>query len=454
MERNSIDLGTLDVSTLFRRMFFPTLFGMLSISAVTAVDGIFIGHGVGSDGIAAVNICVPVMLLFTGFGLLMGVGCSVVAAVHISRSQARAACINVTQAFGFVTVVTVAATALIVIFAPQTARAMGSSEHLLPMVVDYLQWFMPSLVFQLWCSIGLFIIRLDGSPRVAMWCSVVPAALNVVLDYIFIFPVGWGVRGAAFATSLSVATGGVMVMAYLLFFARTLRPERVKLSVKSLRLTLRNLGYQCRIGSSTLLGELTLAMLMYVGNVTFMRYLGDDGVGAFGVACYYTPFVFMVGNAIAQSAQPILSYNYGAGNFERVWQAGRLALRTAVLCGGIVMLVFMAVPRGLVDLFLGGDGAGGAAARIAADGLPYFASGFIFFVVNIAVIGYNQSLERMAVSTSFALLRGALFLVPSFIIMPRVAGEAGIWAAMPVSEFLTTLSIIAYYGVRRMRRRA
>ena len=372
MERNSIDLGTLDVSTLFRRMFFPTLFGMLSISAVTAVDGIFIGHGVGSDGIAAVNICVPVMLLFTGFGLLMGVGCSVVAAVHISRSQTRAACINVTQAFGFVTVVTVAATALIVIFAPQTARAMGSSEHLLPMVVDYLQWFMPSMVFQLWCSIGLFIIRLDGSPRVAMWCSVVPAALNVVLDYIFIFPVGWGVRGAAFATSLSVATGGVMVMVYLLFFARTLRPERVKLSVKSLRLTLRNLGYQCRIGSSTLLGELTLAMLMYVGNVTFMRYLGDDGVGAFGVACYYTPFVFMVGNAIAQSAQPILSYNYGAGNFERVWQAGRLALRTAVLCGGIVMLVFMAVPRGLVDLFLGGDGAGGAAARIAADGLPYF----------------------------------------------------------------------------------
>ena len=97
MERNSIDLGTLDVSTLFRRMFFPTLFGMLSISAVTAVDGIFIGHGVGSDGIAAVNICVPVMLLFTGFGLLMGVGCSVVAAEHISRSQARAECINDTQ---------------------------------------------------------------------------------------------------------------------------------------------------------------------------------------------------------------------------------------------------------------------------------------------------------------------------------------------------------------------
>lgn len=424
---------------------------MLSLSAVTAVDGIFIGHGVGSDGIAAVNLCVPVMMLFTGLGLMTGVGCSVVAAVHISRGHVKAARINVTQALAFVTAVTVAVTSLIVIFARRTALALGSSEHLLPMVVDYMQWFMPSMVFQMWISVSLFVIRLDGAPRVAMWCSVLSAALNVILDYIFIFPLGWGVRGAAFATSLSVAAGGMMALGYLFFFARTLRPERVKMSRKSMRLTLRNLGYQCRIGSSTLLGELTLATLMYVGNVTFMRYLGDDGVGAFGIACYYTPLVFMVGNAIAQSAQPIVSYNYGVGNFGRVGQAGRLAVRTAALCGAIVMLVFMAVPQGLVMLFLGEVES--AAARIAIDGLPCFAAGFVFFVVNLTVIGYNQSLERMAVSTSFALLRGALFLVPSFALMPVVAGEAGIWLAMPVSEFLTTTAIVAYYGLSRIRRR-
>ena len=451
MERNAIDLGTVGVPKLFRRMFIPTLFGMLSISAVTAVDGIFIGHGVGSDGIAAVNLCVPVMMLFTGLGLMTGVGCSVVAAVHVSHGQVKAARMNVTQALGMVSAVTVAATTLIVLFARRTALALGSSEHLLPLVVDYLQWFMPSMVFQMWISVSLFVIRLDGAPRVAMWCSVVSAALNVLLDYIFIFPLGWGVRGAAFATSLSEATGGVMALGYLLLFARTLRPARVRMSRKGLRLTLRNLGYQCRIGSSTLLGELTLAMLMYAGNLTFMRYLGDDGVGAFGVACYYTPFVFMVGNAIAQSAQPILSYNYGAGNFGRVWEAGRLAVRTAVVCGGIVMLLFMGAPRALVGLFLD---TGGAAARIAIDGLPLFASGFVFFVVNIAVIGYNQSLERMAVSTSFALLRGALFLVPAFVVMPLAAGTEGIWLAMPVSEFLTTTAIVAYYGVRRMRQRS
>lgn len=106
-------------------------------------------------------------------------------------------------------------------------------------------------------------------------------------------------------------------------------------------MSLRNVGYQCRIGSSALLGEATLAMLMFVGNLTFMHYLGDDGVGAFGIACYYIPFVFMVGNAIAQSAQPIISYNFGAGVRERVIEAAQIALATAVVCGAAVTAVFI-----------------------------------------------------------------------------------------------------------------
>ncbi|MFR6414604.1 MAG: hypothetical protein ACLUNS_01965 [Alistipes shahii] len=158
-----------------------------------------------------------------------------------------------------------------------------------------------------------------------MWCSVVAALLNVVLDWLFIFPLGWGVMGAAFATAISVSVGGVIVVVYLSFSHARLRFCPLKRSRKSLRSSLRNVGYQCRrIGSSALLGEATLAMLMFVGNLDIScTYPGDDGVGAFGIACYYIPFVFMVGNAIAQSAQPI-SYNLGAGVRER----GDRGLRT------------------------------------------------------------------------------------------------------------------------------
>lgn len=444
--KDSIELGTLEVAVLFRKYFVPTLFGMLSISAVTAADGIFVGHGVGSDGIAAVNFCIPLLMVFTGIGLMAGVGSSVVASIHLSRGKRKAARLNVTQALLFVSVLTAIPSGLIVAFPAATARLLGSSEHLLPMVTDYLRWFMPSLIFQLWIAVSQFVIRLDGAPKLAMWCSIVASLTNVVLDWVFIFPLGWGVRGAAFATSISTVIGGTIAIVYLLFFARQLRVLRPKWSAKSWRLSLRNIGYQCRIGSSALLGEATLATLMYVGNLVFLHYLGDDGVGAFGVGCYYIPFVFMVGNAIAQSAQPILSYNFGMGDRGRVSRTLRIALSTAVVCGAAVTAVFVLFPGPLVGLFLAPDN---AAAQIAIAGFPYFATGFVFFIVNLTVIGYYQSVERVGPATIFALLRGFVLLLPSFILLPRLLGRAGIWLSMPLSEALTAVAILLFVRLRR-----
>ncbi|MDE7344611.1 MAG: MATE family efflux transporter [Alistipes sp.] len=448
MERDALDLGAERVGRLFRRFFVPTLFGMLSISAVTVADGIFVGRGVGSDGIAAINICIPLLMIFTGFGLMVGAGCSVVASIHLACRKVKAARLNVTQALLFVTLVTVLASAFILGFARPVASWLGASEHLLPAAVDYLWGFVPALTFQMWISVGLFIVRLDGAPRLAMWCSVVSALVNTILDWWFVFPLGWGVFGAALASSLGMFTGGAIVAVYLFRHARTLRFHPVKASRKSLRLSLRNIGYQCRIGSSALLGEATMAMLMFVGNLVFMHYLGDDGVGAFGIACYYAPFVFMIGNAVAQSAQPIVSFNFGAARFDRVAAAQRVALLTAVACGTVVAAAFVGVPQALVGLFLPLDN---TAAQIAVEGFPLFAAGVVCFVVNLAVIGYYQSLERVRPATVFALLRGFFFLVPAFIFLPRLFGTPGIWLAMPFSETLTSLAIGVYYLSSRWR---
>lgn len=442
MERDAIDLRTLGVFTLFRRYFIPTLFGMLSISAVTAIDGIFIGRGVGSDGIAAVNICIPLLMLFTGIGLMVGAGCSVVASIQLARGKQKVARLNVTQALLFVTIIALVPSVLMMVFPEGTAKLLGSSGHLMPMVTDYLLWFVPSWVFQIWITVSLFIIRLDGSPKLAMMCSLITAIINVILDWLFIFPFGWGVMGAAFATSVSIVTGGIIAIIYLLFFARNLRLCPLKLSARSLRLSIRNLGYQCRIGSSALLGEATLAVLMFAGNQVFMHYLGDNGLGAFGIACYYIPFVFMVGNAIAQSAQPIISYNFGLGHRKRVRTTGQIALQTALLCGAVVTTVFIAFPGILVELFINPDS---EAAQIAISGFPYFSTGFIFFIVNLAAVGYYQSIERVKPATFFAVLRGFIFLIPSFILLPELLGTPGIWLALPSSEILTTASILCFY---------
>lgn len=443
MKRDAIDFGRDCVSSLFRRMFVPTLFGMLSICAVTLADGIFIGHGVGNDGIAAVNICIPLLMIFTGIGLMLGVGSSVVASLHLAKDNDKAARINITQALIVATLITVLAGGLVMLFPRFTGRLLGSSESLLPMVRSYLLGMMPGVIFQMYNTIGLFVLRLDGSPKLAMWSNVIGAFANVVLDWLFVFPLKMGVFGAALATSLSVSITMIIIVVYMAKYARRLKFYPIKLSNKSLRLTVRNMGYQCSIGSSALLGEVTMAVLMFMGNLMFMRYLGDAGVGAFGIACYYCPFVFMIGNAIAQSAQPIISYNI-EGQRNRALKAQRYALGIALTIGIAVTLAFAVLPQMLISLFLPLDN---PSARIAVAGFPLFGLGVTFFILNLAVIGYYQSIEKSFRATTLALLRGVVFLIPLFLFLPLWLGAEGIWLAMPISEFLT-LSCAAVFFLK------
>lgn len=244
------------------------------------------------------------------------------------------------------------------------------------------------------------------------------------------------------ATSISHVAGGTMALYYLTCKAKQLHLTALKLSGKSMRLTLRNIGYQCRVGISSLLGELTMAVLIFTGNLTFMRYLGDAGVGAFGIACYYAPFFFMVGNAIAQSAQPIISYNYGISRWDEIRKARKLLLATSAAIGAFVALLFVGVPHWLVMLFVDADSEAG---QIAVNGFPYFASGIVCFILNVAVIGYYQSIEQIKRATLYVLLRGFLLLVPSFLFLPMLLDDKGIWLAMPLAELLTTLLILTSY---------
>lgn len=445
--RDAIDLGRVSVPRLFKMYFMPTLLGMLAICAVTAADGIFIGRGVGSEGVAAVNIAYSPVMVLMGIGLMLGVGASVVASIHLSDKNIKAARINVTQALAVATLATLVFLAITLVNPSATARILGASPSLEPLVLDYIPWVYPMVIFQEWCAIGLFVVRLDGSPRYAMWCNVAPGLINIVLDYVFVFPLDMGVRGAAIATFIACAIGGIMVIAYLVWRAQTLTLYRLKLSVKSLALTCRNIWYQCTIGVSALLGETTMGVLMLMGNLLFMRYLGDAGVGAFGIACYYCPFIFMIGNAIAQSAQPIISYNYGLGSHGRVVATERLAIYAALACGLIVTAMFIFTPVQLVDLFLEGSS---ATKDIAVAGFPLFSVAIIFFIFNLTAIGYFQSVKRVMPSIIFALLRGGL-LVPSFLLMPQWFGEDGLWLALGATEILTAICITAYYLIGRMR---
>ena len=440
--RDSIDFGTMNIPKLFRKLLIPTVLGMVFSAVFIITDGIFVGRGIGSDAIAAVNITAPLFLINTGVALMFGIGASVVASIHLSRGKIKVARINITQAVIASSLLLMLYGLLILLNVESVVRWLGCSEKLLPMAVEYVHWFVPFLVFSALLSSGLFFVRLDGSPNYAMVCNILSAVINIFLDWLFISHLQWGMFGAALATSLGYIVGAVMILVYMLNPHHKLHLVRFKTSLKSMMLTVRNVGYMCRLGMSTFLCQAAIATMMFAGNSVFMTHLGEDGVAAYSIACYFFPIVFMVYNAIAQSAQPILSYNFGIGSRERVRLAFRLSLFTAMGCGLLVFILTIFFAPFIVSMFVGQDC---HAYTIAVKGLPLFASGFVCFGINMVSIGYFQSVERDLPAMVITILRGFILILCCFWIMPQILGEKGMWLAVPMAELLTFLFILVIY---------
>ena len=448
MERDKLDFGNGKISSLFRAMFFPTLIGMAFNSALNICDGMFVGHGVGSDALAAINIVAPLFLICAGLGLMFGIGASVIGGIRLAEGNVKAARIIMTQAYIAGAVIFGMVILGSLLFTRPLLYMLGCSPALEELATDYLLWLLPGLVFFYLQCAGMMLIRLDGSPRYAMSVQIVAAVLNIFLDWYMVFPLGLGIKGASMATSFSCIVAGIMVVTYFIFFSDKLKFYRLRLSMKSLRLSVRNIGYMAKIGLATFIAELAIGVMMVAGNYMFLSYLGEAEVAAFSVGCYLFPLIFSVNNAVAQSSQPIISYNYGARQPERVRQALNIALLTAVASGAVISVGMWVGSSLLAGIFL--DSAV-PAYEIAKTGLPLLGLCALPFAINITFIGYYQSCEKSMRSISYMLLRGIIFMVPGFVFLPGIIGVPGLWLAIPVSEVLTLAIITIIYLLTRRR---
>lgn len=211
-----------------------------------------------------------------------------------------------------------------------------------------------------------------------------------------------------------------------------------KFSPTALKLTLRNIGYMIRLGLSSMISEMAISCIMITGNLIFIKYLHEEGVAAFSVACYCMPLAFMVANAIGQSVQPIISFNYAVKQTQRVRKATKLSLLIALGCGVLVSGFCIIFSETVIGLFLS---AKDLAFPLATNGFPYFASSFLFMTLNITAISYFQSIENFQRAILYMSLREFIFIIPCFILLPLLFGNTGLWIAVPLSEMLTFLVI-------------
>lgn len=442
MNRDNLDFGNGNIGRLFRTMFFPTLIAMVFNSLLNICDGMFAGHGVGPEALAAINIVAPMFLLTTGVGLMFGIGSSVIASIRLAEENIKAARIIMTQAFIAGAVIFSVIIALIALFLKPILYLAGCSEALEGLATDYLLWLLPGFFFFYIQCVGMMLIRLDGSPKMAMAIQITSAVLNIFLDWLMVFPLGMGIAGASIATSISCIVGGMLVLTYFLKFSSVLKFYRLKASRKSLLLTVRNVGYMAKIGFATFVTELAIGVMIVTGNYMFISRLGEDGVAAYSIGCYLFPLIFSLSNAVAQSAQPIISFNYGAGKSDRVSQTLRLSLMTGAICGaGVSLVMWLGAPL-LASIFLPSDT---TAFGYAVHGLPLFGLSAVFFSLNIVMIGYYQSVEKAVRSTLYTVMRGIIYLIPAFIFLPGAIGNDGLWLAIPTAELLTLITIALTY---------
>jgi len=408
-----------------------------------------VGRGLGPNALAAVNLVSPLFTISTGIGLMFGIGGSVLASTSLGQNQKRKARMYAGQSLLLSILVAILTIVLVVLFPKTIALLFGTPDSLMDGVLEYLMPLAPALLFNIILTVGLFFIRLDGSPKFAMLCVAIGVLLNILLDYIFIFELGWGLFGAAFATMLSQMVGCIMMAIYICLFSRVMRLQTYKFKRRNLASLRKNSIQIISIGFPAFLSDMAISVMIIVGNMTFLYYLKENGVAAFSVICFLFPVIFMAYNAIIHSAQPIISHNM-SNNPNRSKEALHLAIRATLILGVIFSFSTWLYCSEIVSLFLA---RGTEPYEIAVSGVKLFGLGFVFYGLNILYVGYLQCIDKANIATWFVVLRGGILTVLLFILLPMWLNDVGIWLAVPVAELVSFLLIVLYECVSRTCRK-
>ena len=315
-------LGQGNITRLLATFSIPAIVGLLAQALYYVVDRIFIGWALESEGIAGITVCFPFMLIIMAFALLIGLGAAALISIRLGEQKKAEAELVLGNAAVLLAAASIVVTAAGLLLLDRSADSIRRSQVVLPYAHDYMQIIALGTVCQMF-GYGLNApIRGEGNPRIAMFTLLIGVLLNVILAPIFIFGFGWGMRGAGLATVLSQGVSAVWVVAYFLRGGSLLkiRWENLRLK-KSICLQI------MAIGSSPFAIQISAAVMQSVLNHQLDRYGGDEAIAAWGIIWAVVMMFFMPMFGINQGAQPIMGYNYGAGEFGRV----KKALKTAVL---------------------------------------------------------------------------------------------------------------------------
>lgn len=446
MQQNVNALGTEPVGKLLFKLAVPTVVAQLINMLYNIVDRIYIGHipGDGSLALTGVGVCMPLIMLISAFAALVSSGGAPRASIFMGKKDEESANQILGNCFSLQIVVSVVLTVVLLLWNEELLLTFGASEKTVPYALQYMNIYAVGTIFvQLTLGMNTFITA-QGFTKVSMMSVLIGAACNIVLDPIFIFVLHMGVRGAALATILSQAVSCVWVVSFLC-------GKRTQLHIRKENLRLRSkVILPCVIlGLSTFVMQSSESIISVCFNSSLLRYGGDIAVGAMTIMTSIMQFAMLPLQGLGQGAQPISSYNYGAGNAERVKKTFKLLLIASLTFSVTLWGAVMLVPEVFVSIFT----PDAALIEFTAPMLRIYLGGLFLFGIQIACQMTFNSLGQAKSSIIVAVVRKFVLLLPLIYLMPHIIPDAvvGVYMAEPVADFIavTFTAILFIFQFRK-----
>ena len=434
------ELGVKPIKKLLWKLAIPAITAQIVNVLYNVVDRIYIGHipEVGKLALTGVGVCMPLIMLISAFAMLAGMGGAPRASIMLGRNDAEEAERILGNCAALLILVAVTLTVLFQLFAKPFLLTFGASRNTIGFAMDYIRIYACGTIFvQLTLGLNAFITA-QGFAKISMKTTLIGAVTNIILDPIFIFVLGMGVKGAALATVLSQALSATWVLTFLLGKQTTL-----KLRLKNFRLQGRVILPCVLLGLSPFVMQSTESILNICFNSSLLKYGGDTAVGAMTILTSVMQFSMLPLQGLSQGAQPIISFNYGAKNIDRVKKAFHLLLRSAACYSTLLWLLCMLVPQIFISIFT--SDADLASYTIWA--LRIYMAASLLFAVQLACQQTFIALGNAKTSVFLALLRKVLLLIPLIFILPHFVSNPafGVFVAEPVADTIAVATTAALF---------
>lgn len=426
----------------FIRYSFFSIMGMIAISCYILADTFFVAQGLGTNGLASLNLAIPTYDFIHGTGLMLGMGGATRFSILKSQNNQKGADTIFTNTVYLGIFFSVIFMLGGLFFSGSLARLLGADQNTFEMTNTYLRvmmLFSPAFIFN---DIILCFVRNDGNPRLSMIATVCGSLFNVVFDYIFIFPCNMGMLGAVLATGFSPVVGLTIMSPHWLGKKKGFHFRKLVPDADSIRTNI-------SLGFPSLLSQISAAIVMIVFNMLILGLEGNTGVAAYGVIANTSLVVLSFYTGIAQGIQPLVSHSYGRKKTDGIRQFLRYAMISMVILSAVMYLILFVFADPIASAFNSEHNA--KLQEIAITGLKLYFTSLVFAGFNIILSMYFTSVEKALPAQIISLLRGLILIIPIAFLFANLWDMTGVWMSFPATELVTAVVGAVLYFIYKNR---